>query len=440
MSRLRAALAGRVDAALETPDGPVTGRSLAALAPGPALGPALGAGVALSVADPAALVRLLAALDGRAARLVLLAPDLAPDRVAELAAIAGAARIVSDRADLPAAVPPGDALAPGAGPGPERATDWILTTSGTTGTPKMVRHRLDGLARTVRPPAQATRPAWGLLYEPTRFAGLQVVLQALLGGGRLIAAPGGVPERLAFAAAAGATHVSATPTLWRRVLMSRGGGLAPTHVTLGGEIADDAVLAALAARFPGARIRHIYASTELGVGFSVRDGRAGFPADWLGGTVEGVGLRLADGTLRLRPPGPRPAYLARTGPEPDADGFLPTGDRIAVEGARARFLGRESAAVSIGGTKIQPEEVERVLLGHPAIAAATVASRPSGLTGALLTLTVVPKDPAAEPAALRRAVAAFCRERLPREAMPARITVAPEIAMTSAGKIARGAA
>ncbi len=438
MSRLRAALGSRADAALETPDGGVAGPELATAAPGPALEGALATGIALSVEDPARLIRLLVALDGRAARLMLLAPDLPAATVSDTTHAAGIDAIVSDRSDLPNAIPAEEALGPAADRAPACDTEWVLTTSGTTGTPKMVRHRLDALARTVRPPAPGPRPAWGLLYEPTRFAGLQVVLQALLGGGRLIAARGTVAERLAFAARAGATHISATPTLWRRVLMSRE-GLAPTHITLGGEIADDAVLAALAERFPAARLRHIYASTELGVGFSVRDGRAGFPAAWLGQMVEGVGLRLADGLLWLRPPGPPPAYLAHTALTPDADGYLPTGDRIAIEGDRARFLGRESSAVSIGGAKIQPEEVERVLLDHPAIAAATVSSRPSGLTGALLMLTVVPRDADAEPATLRRTIAAFCRERLPREAMPARITVAPEIAMTSAGKIARSA-
>jgi len=36
------------------------------------------------------------------------------------------------------------------------------------------------------------------------------------------------------------------------------------QITLGGEIADQAVLDALARRFPGARITHVYASTEAG--------------------------------------------------------------------------------------------------------------------------------------------------------------------------------
>ena len=52
----------------------------------------------------------------------------------------------------------------------------------------------------------------------------------------------------------------------------------PDYVRLSGEIADEAVLDALSALYPRARVAHAYASTEAGVGFEVDDGRAGFPA------------------------------------------------------------------------------------------------------------------------------------------------------------------
>ncbi len=441
MSRLGRALSARADAVLLTPGGAVSGPDLAA-APSAALAPALAAGVALAMAEPRALLRALAALDGRAAKILLLAPGLAAETALRLVAEAGVAAIVSDTG-APGALSPEAAFGPCGGEA-ARATAWLLTTSGTTGTPKIVAHSLDGLARTVKPAPAGATPVWGLVYEPTRFAGLQVVLQAVLGGGRLAATRADAPiaEKLAHLAAAGATHVSATPTLWRRILMDpAAAGLAPTHVTLGGEIADDAILRALARRYPAARLRHIYASTEAGVGFSVKDGRAGFPAAWLAEGSEGVALRLAEGRLWIRPPGAPPAPIAHD-PGHDAEGFLDTGDRVAVEGDRVRFLGREAAAVNIGGAKVSPEEVEARVNAHPEVALARVSVRPSPITGALLTLAVVPADAGADPADLRRRLAAHCRETLPREARPARIALVPraelEGEITAAGKLSRG--
>ena len=84
-------------------------------------------------------------------------------------------------------------------------------------------------------------------------------------------------------AATGVTHLTGTPSHWRRALMSPANSqIAPRYVRLSGEIADQAVLDSLKARFPDAAIGHAYASTEAGVGFEVTDGLEGFPASFIG--------------------------------------------------------------------------------------------------------------------------------------------------------------
>ena len=70
------------------------------------------------------------------------------------------------------------------------------------------------------------------------------------------------------------THLSGTPSHWRRALMSPEiGKISPRYVRLSGEIADQAILDSLRAMFPEASIGHAYASTEAGVAFEVNDGR-----------------------------------------------------------------------------------------------------------------------------------------------------------------------
>ncbi len=76
--------------------------------------------------------------------------------------------------------------------------------------------------------------------------------------------------------------------------------LAPGYVRLSGEIADQAVLDALKARFPRAAIGHAYASTEAGVGFEVNDGLEGFPTRFVDQQSGEVEMRVVDGSLRLR--------------------------------------------------------------------------------------------------------------------------------------------
>src|SRR2546425_13244163 len=79
--------------------------------------------------------------------------------------------------------------------------------------------------------------------------------------------------------ARGVTHISGTPSHWRRALMSPSArAIAPRYVRLSGEIADQAILNTLRSFYPRAAVGHAYASTEAGVGFEVNDGLEGFPA------------------------------------------------------------------------------------------------------------------------------------------------------------------
>lgn len=410
-----------------------------ALALGPAADLSASDRLVLSIGDTLNLVRVLTALDGHVAGLLLVSTSTDPDVVARLAETAGCSALISDREDLDGARAPESVLGPKAEP--VTTTEWMMTTSGTTGIPKIVPHTLGSLARTVRRDPLGRVPVWGLVLEMTRFAGLQVTLQSILGGGTLAAARqyDPMPEQIAFLAKAGVTHLSATPTLWRRLLMAPGlGDLPLRQATMGGEIADQAVLDAVSARFPDARVTHIYASTEAGVGFAVNDRLAGFPLGLTEKAPGNVGIRVADGLLWLRPPeGRQVRYLGGQDITVDDDGFVLTGDRIEIRDGRAFFLGRDSGVVNVGGVKVYPERVERTIAAVPGVGLAQVVAKSNPITGALLMATVVPAAPDTDQAALKDAIMAHCRDRLEREAVPARIRFAESLETNAAGKIVR---
>jgi len=469
--------ADRAAPALRTPAGALSHGELsdraAALAPA-----ARGRRIAVIGGDVAQAAILLAAADGAAGAVALISGDLARDHLARVLAVAGvdAALVSPGYADRAQALPglacattaagvlamPRSGPAMATGPEPER-TDWLMTTSGTTGTPRMVRHTLAGLTRSTRLSPRSPsgtpdgtpdggpgrQPVWGLMYDHTRFAGLQVLLQALLSGACL-AAPDlsdPLPRQLAFLTDAGCTRLSATPTLWRKLLMTPGAERLPlTQVTLGGEIADQALLAALAQRFPRARVSHVFASTEAGVAFAVHDGAAGFPARYLSEPPGGVHLRVQDGTLWVRNTQVHPAYLGGEGAF-GSEGWIDTGDRVTRQGERVLFRGRASGVINVGGSKVHPEEVEQVLLAHPGVAAARVFGRQSPLTGALVAAEVVPADPrlaaeatgGANPAqsVLKADLMAHLRARLDRHAVPVSLSFIAALPLSGSGKIRR---
>lgn len=394
----------------------------------------------LNLADIDEALPVLAAADGLAASMVLTSPALASADVAALFALSGGETVISDRMDLDGLPVIRDAWALPPSQGLAQKTAWIMTTSGTTGQPKLVTHGLESLTRTTRcSPDQGAGQVWGLLYDYTRFAGLQVVLQSLLSGAALVAPPLGLPlaGQLAMLAQAGVTHLSATPTLWRKILMTAGhADLALRQVTLGGEIADDAVLSALSRAYPQARVSHVFASTEAGVGFSVTDRRAGFPASYLAHPPAGIGLKIEDDRLHVRNDLVGPTYagedkvLAR-------DGWVDTGDLVKQDGERVFFLGRSSGIINVGGNKVHPEEVERAILSHPKVTMARVYARSNPITGALVAADIVPGPDAGDPAALRAELGAYLAQRLERYMVPAFIRVVSDFDINAAGKLQR---
>lgn len=367
---------------------------------------ARGGTIRLSTSDAAEVAAAFIALDGWASAVELLSPD--SDATTD--------GPVADRAtDLGVA---------GTGP-----TQWILFTSGTTGEPKRIAHTLDSLSRGVR--AEGGRDLiWGLLYDPNRMAGTQVLLQGLRSGAPIVApslhAP--LPERLAMFVEAGVTAISASASQWRQILQAPNAReMALRQITLGGEIADQLILDALRVAFPDARIIHVFAATETGTAFTVTDGLSGFPVSYLTDPPRGVELQVRDDILHVKAPGSSVA-----GP----DGFVSTGDIVETVGDRVHFRGRASGIVNVGGTNVSPEAVETILREHPDVVEAVVAAKANALVGNTLVAKVV-LTPEAERDGVSKRLRAWVRERATAPHVPASVVAVDELTLTQAGKVAR---
>jgi acyl-coenzyme A synthetase/AMP-(fatty) acid ligase len=390
-------------------------------------------------------------LDGIARRMLLCPPDLDPDRIQALLQNAEIDAVVTDqplrRCDAGKYLVVGVGLPERAAVGwnTERATEWLMLTSGTSGLPKIVGHTLDGLAGAIiaEGPARHPNATWATFYDIRRYGGLQIFLRATIGGGSMVLSDPGeaVADHVARLSACGVTHVSGTPSHWRKLLMSRAAAnFSPSYVRLSGEIADQAVLDGLAGAFPHASIGHAYASTEAGVGFAVDDGREGFPADLIGPNRDGVEMKVVDGSLRIRSPRTARAYIgAGAPPLADVDGFVDTGDMVELRGERYHFAGRRDGVINVGGLKVHPEEVEAAINRHGSVRMSRARSRRSPITGAVVVADVVLADgtDAGRHEAIRAEIFGRCKDSLAAYKVPALIRFVERLDVTAAGKLAR---
>jgi acyl-coenzyme A synthetase/AMP-(fatty) acid ligase len=414
------------------------------------IGELSGRSVLMAVSDQLISGLVMAEIDGVARRMLLCPPDLNADHLQSLMEDADIDAVVTDHPErwrdshvklvVPAGPPARSALQVKT----ERATEWLMLTSGTSGVPKIVGHTLEALTGAIVADGPARSAAvWATFYDIRRYGGLQIFLRAIVGGGSMVLSSPheALADHVARLQARGVTHISGTPSHWRKLLMSGSTSqFFPRYVRLSGEIADQAVLDGLSAAFPAASIGHAYASTEAGVGFAVNDGREGFPADIVGVNRDGVEMKVEDGSLRIRSRRTAHAYIGRDAAElTDRDGFVDTGDMVELRGDRYHFVGRRGGIINIGGLKVHPEEIEAVVNRQPEVRMSRAKSRRSPITGGIVVVDVILADDAdaSRSDEIRKAILADCKASLAPHKVPAMIKFVPSLDITAAGKLAR---
>jgi len=399
-------------------------------------------------------------LDGIASRLVLCPPGRSMAEIRSIAFDAEADALIFDEAgqnfgatSLGTVIECNPKLRPNhasnQAPSQRRhSTEWILLTSGTTGPPKLVAHSLASLAGDLQDPNALGRDAtWSTFFDIRRHGGLQVLLRALLGGGSLVMSD---PEEsirgfLKRVSASGVTHITGTPSHWRRVLMSGSAQqISPSYVCLSGEIADQALLDNLRETYPAAVIAHAFASTESGPVFEVNDGLAGFPESVVNQQSADIEIIVESGSLLICSPQTASRYLSH-GAEPlrREDGFVDTQDMVELRDGRYYFIGRRSGTINVGGLKCHPEEIESIINRHPMVQMSLVKARKSPMLGSIVVADVVlsadadsiPFDVVRE--IVSNEIMENCRRSLSAHKVPATIRIVTSLDLAPSGKLQR---
>jgi acyl-CoA synthetase (AMP-forming)/AMP-acid ligase II len=237
------------------------------------------------------------------------------------------------------------------------------------------------------------------------------------------------------------THLSGTPSHWRRAVMSgHASDIAPSYARLSGEVADQGVLDRLSALYPSAELTHAFATTEVGVAFTVTDGRAGFPEHFIGASDRLAQIKVSRGSLWVKSESMASRYLGTMALlSRDDEGFIDTGDMVEYLEGRLYFNGRREGVINIGGNKVYPEEVEAIINRHPAVLMSRVWGRSNPITGTLISADIVLSNAFAgdAPAPIQAEIIESCRQSLPPHKVPVSLKLVSDISMMSSGKVAR---
>lgn len=144
------------------------------------------------------------------------------------------------------------------------------------------------------------------------------------------------------------------------------------------------------------------------------------------------------GEIHLRGPGMFDAYLDPWTPRSqalDAEGWFATGDLGRRDEAGRIFIcGRKKTLINVGGMKVFPEEVERVLDAHPKVQRSLVEARPHPLYGEVPIARCIPT--AAGPATALE-LRNHCKQHLSGYKIPLLFSTVQELPLTASGKLKR---
>jgi O-succinylbenzoic acid--CoA ligase len=288
----------------------------------------------------------------------------------------------------------------------------VVATSGTAGSPKLVEVDRTAIEAAVSASAEAleatSADGWLCCLPPAHIAGMLVLLRGLLLDAPVEVHPSFEASR--FGAARDVAFTSVVPTMLVRLLDSDVDLSSFRAILVGGAHLPTDLRERAERR--GASIVETYGLTEScgGVvydGLPLRGVRVRTDA---AGRIELGGATLMRG-YRFDPDATAEAFTD--------DGWLRTRDAGTIdEAGRLRVAGRIDDAITTGGEKVWPRDVEAAIAPHPKIAEVLVVGRPDAEWGERLVAVVVPREPA-DPPTLEEvrslAAAAVGRHLVPRE-------------------------
>jgi acyl-coenzyme A synthetase/AMP-(fatty) acid ligase len=402
-------------------------------------------------------------------RFLLPSPALGGDALRALVAASGCRHLVR-AGDVPGHGATGDAPRPQQ----EAADDigFMLTTSGSTGMPKVVPLGRSAVDRFVGWAGGHfdLRPGTTVLnHAPLNFdICLLDVWATLAHGGRVVLVDPDRSVRAKHLLSLVVDHdveiVQGVPMLHTLLLdaaLAAGRPLAGVrHAVFTGDVVPERVLSALPELYPGARLANVYGCTETNDSFLYElpagevpttplpigrplPGVDALVVDPNGAIVEGAGA----GELYVATPFQAGGYLDATRDagrwvaDPPGRGerrWFRTGDLVRRRPDGTLLLeGRSDFQVKVRGVAVNTAEVERVLLTHRDVLEAGVVAVDDPLAGRLLVASV---QRAAGSALDSLRLRQHCARHLPAAAVPSSLRIADEpLPRTATGKVDRRA-
>lgn len=184
----------------------------------------------------------------------------------------------------------------------------------------------------------------------------------------------------------------------------------------------------------GADIHSFYGCSECG-GITYDRRGAAVERGTVGAALDGVTLTTDARRLSIRSASVAAGYLFDAVTfQPFAEGAFVSDDLVEERDGEIALIGRASDLINTAGKKVNPREVEAVLLQIDGVSEAKVYGEPAGARGEVVAAAIV-----ATPDVTREQVREFCRARLSLHKVPRIVKLIDQMPVDERGKVKRAA-
>jgi acyl-coenzyme A synthetase/AMP-(fatty) acid ligase len=314
----------------------------------------------------------------------------------------------------------------------------ILFSSGTTGTPKMMFHEFCKLFKILEQPTKRQRDIKILLFLMfDHIGGINTLLNCIKDGSTIIIPTLRTPDYIINLIDKYNINVlPTTPTFLNLLLINITNNFEKINslklISYGTERMPESVLINLKRHLPHVKLLQTFGTSETGIlkTVSKNSNSLYFKID-----DDRYDYKIVDDVLFIKSTMNINGYLNQDSDKFDKDGWYNTGDIVKVDDdGFLMVIGRVNEIINVGGLKVMPTEIEKVLMEFDGLLDCIVYGEFNALTGQMVSSKIVldnSKFRNINEISIKKIIKNYCSLKLDKYKVPVKIVFVDKIEFTN---------
>jgi acyl-CoA synthetase (AMP-forming)/AMP-acid ligase II len=301
----------------------------------------------------------------------------------------------------------------------------ILISSGTSGKPKAAVHDFLQLLKKFHKPGKKLTILNFLLFD--HWGGLNTMFYTLSNVGTLVSTDNRSTDNVCkIIQEYNIELLPTSPTFLKLLLLSESYKkydlTSLKIISYGTESMPMNILTKINKIFPQVKIKQTYGLIEIGVLDSKSEKNNSL---WIKLDSQDYKTRVIDGILQIKSNSTMLGYLNAPNPFTE-DGWFITGDRVEIKNEYFKILGRNSDLINVGGEKVYPDEVEKIIETFENVADVTIYGEKNTILGNIVCAKITLKTEE-DHAIFIKKLKNYCKSKLAKFKVPIKIVIIDKI-------------